>query len=70
MRRNRRPCVGCRNLRKVFTFTMNARLNRPGTPSAVSLSRSSLYTTNSSLPGRYSQRSRALALTVWVLELY
>ena len=34
--------VACQNRRKRFTFTMNARLNRPGTPSAASLSRSSL----------------------------
>ena len=34
------------------------------------VSRSSLYTTNSSLPGRYSQRNLRLVLTTSVDELY
>jgi len=45
------------------------RVERPCTPSAE-VFLSSLYTTNSSLPGWYSQRRRALVETDPVAELY
>ena len=37
---------------------------------AVTMFRSSLYTTKTSLPGRYSHLKRTLAATVFVVELY
>ena len=48
---------------------MNARFTNPGYPFTV-VSRPSLYTTNNSLAGRYSQRKRALVLKVCVLDEY
>src|SRR5262249_3641995 len=51
-----------------FTLMMNARLRVAGKLRA-SVSRSSLKTTNSSLPDRYSHRRRTFAETLFVLEL-
>ena len=67
LRSNSRRFDYGRNNRLIFT--MKARLARAGKRRA-SVSRSSLNTTNSSLPGRYSHRSRTFALTSWLLELY
>ncbi len=52
-----------------FTFMMKERLDSRGNAGAR-VSRSSLYTMNSSLPGRYSQRRRMLAVTALRPELY
>jgi len=48
---------------------ISARFPRRGNPLAV-VSRPSLYTTNSSLNGSYSQRRRALMLNVRLLDAY
>ena len=57
------------SLKSLLILTTKARLTSGGNPSDP-VSRPSLYTTNSSLPGRYSQRNRALVVNVWLLELY
>ena len=57
------------SLKSLLILTMKARLTSGGNP-LDPVSRPSLYTTNSSLPGRYSQRNRALVEKVWLLELY
>ena len=55
-----------------FTLTTRARLRSSENRSGIreSVSRFSLYTTNSSLPGLYSHRSRRLVLSELLLELY
>ncbi len=49
---------------------MNARFSISGKGCGVRVSRCSLNTTNSSLPGWYSHRSRTLVLSALLLELY
>ena len=57
------------SLKSLLILTMKARLTIGRNPSDP-VSRPSLYTTNSSLPGRYSQRNRALVLNVCLLDSY
>ena len=54
---------------KRVTLIANDRFSRPGYPDAV-VSRPSLYTTNTSLPGVYSQRMRALDVSDCAVALY
>ena len=49
---------------------MNARFSSSEKCCGTRVSRCSLYTTNSSLPGWYSHRNRMLLLSAVLLELY
>src|SRR4030095_15617116 len=57
------------NLTSLLIFTMNARFARSGNR-CDSVSRCSLSTRNSSLPGRYSHRNRTFADTASIPVLY
>ncbi len=67
-RAHRLPVVHNYGRNKRLILTMSALLASVGKRRA-SVSRSSLNTTKTSLPGRYSHRSLTFALTVWLLEL-